>query len=323
MALSDTTSNIIARAITNLNNIKQAIIDMGVDVTNKTSDDYAESILDINILNGTTLTVSPSTSAQTFTPSSPYNGYTEVNVSEATLEEITVTPSVYEQVITPSEDNYGISQVTVEAVDSSIDSNIIASNILDGVTILGVEGTLVGGSINTIEQEVQTGDYSDSSPVEYTFVIDTNVDGITINNRHQTSYSYTCYYEPTSSRIALYYRASDSDDYTELTVDTDFTLSTELAGSSTSYYWYYDIDIPLNTFVYDIKIVFTGVYRVSAQCIYNKNVGIIYSESAPSNTNYDDGTYWYVYEDTTIDSNTYRNITTQYVLIDSVWTQIT
>ena len=58
--------------------------------------------------NLTSLSVTPSTTAQTIVPTSPIDGYDEVNVS---------------------------------AVTSSIDSNIVAGNIKKGVTILGVTGT--------------------------------------------------------------------------------------------------------------------------------------------------------------------------------------
>ena len=61
-------------------------------------------------LNGTTKTITPTTSNQTVTPSSPYNGFTSV---------------------------------TVNKVTSAIDSNIQASNILSGVSILGVSGSVV------------------------------------------------------------------------------------------------------------------------------------------------------------------------------------
>ena len=63
-------------------------------------------------LNGTTLNVTPTTSIQTITPTSPNNGFTEVNVS---------------------------------AVTSSIDANIVAGNIKNGIDILGVTGTLSSG----------------------------------------------------------------------------------------------------------------------------------------------------------------------------------
>ena len=62
-------------------------------------------------LNGQTKTVTPTTSSQTITPDSGYNGITQVNVN---------------------------------AVTSAIDNNIIAGNIKNNVTILGVTGNYQG-----------------------------------------------------------------------------------------------------------------------------------------------------------------------------------
>lgn len=62
-------------------------------------------------LNGTTASVTPTTSAQTITPTAPNNGFTEISVN---------------------------------AVTSAIDSNIQAGNIKQGVTILGVAGNYSG-----------------------------------------------------------------------------------------------------------------------------------------------------------------------------------
>ena len=66
--------------------------------------------------NETTLSVTPTTSAQTLTPTSPYTGFNEVSVS---------------------------------AVTSSIDANIQAGNIKKDVQILGVTGTYEGGGGGT------------------------------------------------------------------------------------------------------------------------------------------------------------------------------
>lgn len=125
-------------------------------------------------LNGTTVTVNPSTSAQVVTPESPYNGFTQVTVPAVTSsidaninadniisgvtilgvqgtaveldgEQVTITPSTSQQIITPTTGN-GITQATVSAVTSSIDANIVAGNIKKDVTILGVTGTLEEGS---------------------------------------------------------------------------------------------------------------------------------------------------------------------------------
>ena len=128
MSLTETTSQIISRAITNLNNIRQAIIDKGVDLTYNDSDDYASKIGEIDTVNNTNLNVTPSTSSQQFSASSPYTGFGEVNVS---------------------------------AVDANIDDNIIPDNIKSGVDILGVTGTYTGGGgTPNLQSKTVTPDFS-------------------------------------------------------------------------------------------------------------------------------------------------------------------
>ena len=56
-------------------------------------------------------------------------------------ESFNVQPTTAEQTITPTEGSV-FSRGTVRAVTSSIDDNIVSNNIREGVTILGVEGTL-------------------------------------------------------------------------------------------------------------------------------------------------------------------------------------
>ena len=56
---------------------------------------------------------------------------------------VTVTPTTSSQTIEPSSGYDGLADVTVEAVTAAIDENIVAGNIKDGVTILGVAGTYV------------------------------------------------------------------------------------------------------------------------------------------------------------------------------------
>lgn len=64
--------------------------------------------------------------------------------SEPTLQEKIVDPTTEQQIITADSGNGGLSKVTINAVTSSIDSNIIAENIKKDTTILGVTGTYVG-----------------------------------------------------------------------------------------------------------------------------------------------------------------------------------
>ena len=120
-------------------------------------------------LNGTTQTVTPTTSQQVLKPASPYNGFTQVTINavtsaidadiqpgnikkdvsilgvtgtlEFTTEELTVNPSTSLQEFEPTEDGY--SKVTVNAVTASIDPDIVATNIKQGVNILGVVGSVV------------------------------------------------------------------------------------------------------------------------------------------------------------------------------------
>lgn len=72
--------------------------------------------------------------------------YSGANVNvEPTLESIPVTPTTSAQTITPSSGVDGFSQVNVSPVTSSIDANIIPGNIKNNVNILGVTGTYTGG----------------------------------------------------------------------------------------------------------------------------------------------------------------------------------
>lgn len=73
------------------------------------------------------------------------DGYSTVTVEvQPLLETISVTPTTEAQTIIPTTGNYGIGTVSVAAVTSAIDANIVAENIKSGVTILGVEGTYAG-----------------------------------------------------------------------------------------------------------------------------------------------------------------------------------
>ena len=58
----------------------------------------------------------------------------------ANLTSLDVTPMTNYQSISPEEGYDGFSLVNVSAVNSSIDPNITASNIVNGVNILGVVG---------------------------------------------------------------------------------------------------------------------------------------------------------------------------------------
>ena len=64
--------------------------------------------------------------------------------AKAKLTTKTITATTSKQTVTPSSSYNGFSSVTVNAVTAAIDANIVPGNIKSGVTILGVEGTYTG-----------------------------------------------------------------------------------------------------------------------------------------------------------------------------------
>lgn len=83
----------------------------------------------------------------------------EVNVEgsgEVVLQSKNVTPTTEIQNITADDGYDGLSSVSISAVDSSIDSNIVAENIKKGVNILGVVGNLASSSNINIETQSYT-----------------------------------------------------------------------------------------------------------------------------------------------------------------------
>lgn len=81
------------------------------------------------------------------------------------INSLSVTPTTSAQTITATSGVDGYSPVNVSAVTSSIDANIVAGNIKNGVTILGVTGDYTGsGSATLITKSItQNGTYNASS----------------------------------------------------------------------------------------------------------------------------------------------------------------
>ena len=88
----------------------------------------------------------------------------------------------YSQQIIEPDTGYELASVTINAVTSSIDQNIIADNIREGVTILGITGTLEEGiakirylrsnsvdmNIHLVPTKVSKSDVGDFSKIKVT-----------------------------------------------------------------------------------------------------------------------------------------------------------
>lgn len=109
-------SSDISTTSTALSDIKQAIINKGVTPTGDITT-YANAI-----------------------------GNISGGGSSPVINSLSVTPSTTAQTITAPAGTDGYSPISVSAVTSDIDSNIVAGNIKDGVTILGVTGDYSGGT---------------------------------------------------------------------------------------------------------------------------------------------------------------------------------
>lgn len=89
------------------------------------------------------------------------DGYSSVTVNVPPtvpiISSLSITPSTSAQTFTATGGVDGYSPINVSAVDNTIDANITAGNIKSGVTILGVTGTLPTVSEPYLELEVDNG----------------------------------------------------------------------------------------------------------------------------------------------------------------------
>ena len=122
--------------------LSQVDITVNIDTQSIADENYAEG-RDAGIseqkakLTSTTITQNGTSTRE--------DGWNSVTVNvQPTLQAKTATPTTSQQVITADSGNDGLSQVTVEGVTSAIDANIQPENILEGITILGVEGSDLG-----------------------------------------------------------------------------------------------------------------------------------------------------------------------------------
>lgn len=138
MAIADEVSRIKAAK----ENIKQAIIDKGVEVPETTLDSYPELIEQIKTQGKYQVkSATPTKDYQVITPDEGYDALERVLVAETPLETTTITPSTGAVTVVPKNDNIGFSEVTVNG-----DPYLSAENIKKGVSIFGVTGIYEGTS---------------------------------------------------------------------------------------------------------------------------------------------------------------------------------
>lgn len=141
MAIADEVSRIRAAK----ENIKQAIIDKGVEVPETTLDSYPELIEQIETQGRYQVkSATPTKEYQVITPDEGYDALERVLVAETPLETTTITPSTGAVTVVPKNDNIGFSEVTVNG-----DPYLSAENIKKGVSIFGVTGIYEGSGGGT------------------------------------------------------------------------------------------------------------------------------------------------------------------------------
>ena len=95
-----------------------------------------------------------------FTPDEPYIGMSSLLIYKVPIKNsLEITPSTQQQEFDASvmyTSIQGFRNVTVKAVEASIDTNIQPGNIKSGVSILGVEGTFEGGTLQTMTVDSST-----------------------------------------------------------------------------------------------------------------------------------------------------------------------
>ena len=132
------------------------------------------------------LTVEPSSIEQVFNHPNSY-GYDTVTVKAVEADELNITPTTQNQEYTGL---YGT--VNVSAVNSSIDNNIQAENIKQGINILGVEGTFKDQANEIVDKSLTTLNITTDTIGSYSLRDSTNL--VTINAPNLTKVlGYACY----------------------------------------------------------------------------------------------------------------------------------
>lgn len=116
----------------------------------------------------------------TITPTAGKDGISEATVTVAVPSDVnnqnkTVTPTTSSQSVTADSGYSGLGTVTVNGVTSAIDQNITANNIRNGVTILGVTGTVTEGITPTGNINITNTNSTDVTNYATAQVVDANL----------------------------------------------------------------------------------------------------------------------------------------------------
>lgn len=144
-------------------------------------------------------TVTPTTSQQSVTPDSGYDGLSDVTVNATPLEAKSVTPTAQQQVVTPTAPNIGLSSVTVGAAPQP---TLIIKQITENGTYSAEDDNADGYSEVTVDVpsdfakaiagQITSYVITDESPTvrEYAFAYMSSLETVIINTSYSISSGY-------------------------------------------------------------------------------------------------------------------------------------